>query len=125
MTPQGMLENLISHGAVIKVFPVGIDVPELTLAEVLWYTNPSRIRWCAVFPQHQGHVHETEYDKVRIVHDRDIGFYKDGGLVAYVCPYEESGLPDEDVRDVLAKWSVLVGHPWNKGRLKEFIEMAM
>lgn len=125
MTVRTKLKKLIEHGAVIKVLAPGVVVPELTLAEVLWYTDPERIRWCAIYPEHQGHVHETEYDEVTIEHNRDVAFYKDGVMVAYVCPYEESGLPDEEVRDALTGWWRLLQLPWNEERLETFMRQAI
>ncbi|MBU0847694.1 hypothetical protein KKH23_10950, partial [Patescibacteria group bacterium] len=80
---------------------------ELTLAGALWREDEegTYLRWCAIFPEHQGHIHHLYYDKAVLDNDgRDILFYRGGELVAGVVPYIESNLPADDVHEALARW---------------------
>ena len=117
MTPAERLAELIRHGATIKIMDPAVT---LTLAGALWQTHPTRLRWCAIFPEHQGHIHETRFDRNEFnAGGRDIGFYRGDQMVAYVCPYEESGLDFDEVREALSRWrAVLVAH----GNVADFTE---
>jgi hypothetical protein len=62
----------------------------------LWEKNPQALRWCAVFPEHQGHVHWLKYSSVE-ENGRDVLFYDDDkNLIAAVVPFEESTLDLEE-----------------------------
>lgn len=124
MTPQEVIDKTMEDGAVISI--AALDGLELTLAKIQWLENPSRFKWCAIFPEHQSHVHITPYDRIEILHDRDVAFYdKAGEMVAYVCPYTESGLPDEEVERALAEWRDLVSKHNNQQNLDDFFEAGL
>ena len=123
MTPQERMAELIEHGAAIQLLA---PYPRLTLtlAGALWLTDPTRLRWCAIFPQHQGHIHETEYDEIKVIHDRDIAFYHKGEMTFYVCPYEESEEDLDAIRDALGAWRVLLGKYTNVDQFADFLRNA-
>ena len=120
MTPQERMTKLIEHGAAIQLLA---PYPRLTLtlAGALWLTKPKRLRWCAIFPEHQGHVHETRYTRVEVIHGRDIAFYQGGAMVAYVVPYEEGLLPVDGVREALVEWRALFTKHDNTANFAEFL----
>jgi hypothetical protein len=95
-----------------------------TLAGVLWLTNPTRLRWCAIFPEDQHHIHETQYDRVEIVHNRDLSFYTDGEITAYVTTYQECTLPVDEVREELENWCALLSKHDNATYFAEFLRNA-
>jgi hypothetical protein len=125
MTPRQRVEELIEQGGVIAIHRPGERVIELLLAGALWLKDPTRLRWCAAFPDHQGHIHETLYDKVAlVVRGRDVAFHLKGEMVAYVCPIVEGGLPVDDVRDTLAEWQSLLSKHNNVEQFADFLENA-
>jgi hypothetical protein len=121
MTVQTRLAELIEHGAAIQLTDPRIT---LTLAGALWLIKPRRLRWCAIFPEHQGHIHETRYTRTEIYHGRDIAFHQGRVMVAYVCSYEEGPLPVEEVREALARWRDLLGKHGNVAEFAEFLAEA-
>ena len=125
MAPEERVEQLIEQGCVIAVaVPDGPSI-ELTLAGALWLTKPKRLRWCAIFPEHQSHVHETRYSRVVLDNDgRDVLLYQGSKLVAGIVPYIESGLDPDDVRDALVRWRDLLGKYNNKAQFEEFLGTA-
>ena len=109
MTVQERLAAMIDVGATIQVFFPDAPSVTLLLAGVLWRRNPTRLRWCAVFPDDQHHVHETKYDEAKQLNGgRDVAFYHSGSMVAYACPYEESGGQLDEMRDALGEWRALL-----------------
>ncbi|WP_442510558.1 hypothetical protein SH528x_002183 [Novipirellula sp. SH528] len=125
MTPEQRLEELIAHGAAIQLPLHDQPMLTLTLAGALWLTDPKRLRWCAIFPEHQGHVHELRYTRTDMMNDgRDIAFYRGPDLVAGVVPYEEGDLETDEVRAALAAWRDQLGRYDNVAQFAEFLEMA-
>lgn len=122
MTPRKRMAELIEHGAVLS-FTDG-RLPELTLAAVRWYKKPLRIRWCAIFPEHQGHVHENEYDRVEVYRERDVAFYDaDGRMTISVCPYEYAAKLDPDVvLRALTEWRQTLALHNNVEQFRQFFE---
>ena len=121
MNPKERTEQLAREGGTIQIFD---PHSTLTLAKVEWGDN--RIKWCAIFPEHQGHVHEFEYNRVTLFNDgRDVAFYAGKKMVAYICPYEEGGLPLDDVREVLAEWQRLMSLPNIAEEFELFFEEAI
>ena len=125
MTHQERLAELIEQGATIQLTPDDGPMMTLTLAGALWLTLPNRLRWCAIFPEHQGHVHETEYHTVKFVNgERDIAFYRDGRIFFYIAPYIESPLDENEVREALAKWRDRLGRYNNAEQFADFLKEA-
>jgi len=122
MTPEKRLTQLIGEGAVIAIMDPEV---EITLAGALWVKEPDALRWVGVFPEHQGHIHETEYDEARLANDgRDVLLYKDGALVAGIVPYLESTLPSDDVREALAEWQAQLSTFGNAEEFAGFLQNA-
>ena len=96
----------------------------LTLAYAELLPAPKRLRWCAIFPQHQGHVHELRY--TRATHDaRCFTFYHGPQLVAEIMPYaEQRELPHQEVRDALDRWRTLLARNGNAAEFAGFIKDA-
>lgn len=123
MNVKDRLEQLIAEGGVIDI--IGQGTTELTLARAAWLANPTRLRWCAIFPEHQGHVHETRYDKAVLDNGgRDVLLYRGGALVATVVPAMEATLSTDDVRDALVRWRARLAVPGNQAQFEEFFEEA-
>lgn len=127
MTPAELARQLIEDGAVLAVTPDGLggDRLELLVGGAQWLTRPARLRWCAVFPEHQGHVHETAYDRLIAHHGRDVALMKDGVMVGYLCPPEESDLVVEEVQDRWADWQARLAIEGNQAELEEFLTEAI
>lgn len=124
MTLQERLDQLIEQGAVIHLlFPNDPMMTQL-LARARIKHGPSRLRWCAVFPEHQSHVHETLYDKASVVHDRDVSFSRDGVLVAYVTPYIEAQTDLDDLQEALGEWKAQLAVGANTEEFADFFENA-
>ena len=124
MKTEERLAQLIEHGAVIQVNlqEPSVDIA-LLLAAAVMLEEPKRLRWCAIFPEHQGHVHEVAYDEaVFEAEGRDIAFMRGEDIVMYVCPYEESTLDLEPARDGLAEWRGMLARHTNVAKFKEFFE---
>jgi hypothetical protein len=119
------MADLVNEGAILR-FPQHPDVPEKTLAVVEWKENPTRILWCAIFPEHQGHVHENEYHRCETKWDRDVLFYNEADeMVMAVYPYREAArLDPEEVCQVFADWKQMLSLHNNKQKLADFIEDA-
>lgn len=125
MTPKERVAELIEAGAAITALFPSESSLTFTLAGAYWLTGPTRLRWAPIFPEHQGHIHETEYDEARLmVEGRDVGLFLDGRMVAYVCPVEESGLSIDDARDGLAEWRDLLSKHNNAAQFAEFLAEA-
>lgn len=124
MKMEERLAQLIEHGAAIQVTLPELSVDmELLLAAAVMLEEPKRLRWCAIFPEHQSHVHEVPYDAaVFEAGGRDIAFMRGGKIVMYVCPYEESTLDLEPARDGLAEWRGMLARHTNAAKFKEFFE---
>ena len=123
MTIQERMEELIKAGATISVhFPNEIGAHSMLLAGVAWLREPTRLRWCAVFPEHDGHFHETHYDNAALVAGgRDVAFYAGERLIVHVCPYEESGGNLNVLRDTLIEWRNLLDKYNNTAKFEEMI----
>ena len=124
MEIEGRLAQLIEQGAAIQVTlqEPRVDM-ELLLAAAVMLEDPKRLRWCAIFPEHQSHVHEVPYDAaVFEAGGRDIAFMRDGKIVMYVCPYEESTLDLDSARNGLAEWRGMLARYTNVAKFKEFFE---
>jgi hypothetical protein len=123
MTIQERIKELIQAGAAISIhFPDDPRPLTMLLAGAAWLQNPPRLRWCAVFPEHDGHIHESEYEEARLeASGRDIAFYAEGKLFLYVCPYEESGKDLRAYRDTLAEWRDLLSRYDNARKFEEMI----
>jgi hypothetical protein len=122
MTITERMEQLLEHGATIQL--VGRNLT-LTLAGCHILTGPSRLRWCALFPEHQGHIHETPYTRITLVAgDRDIAFWQGKRMIAYIAPFEESGLSLDSVVAVLAKWRAYLNENDNAVQFENFFNQV-
>ena len=140
MTIKEKTNALIKAGATITVHPPGFGFQglEMVLAAVQWKTRPKRFRWCGVFPEDQHHVHETEYDRAEVVHDRDVAFYtgnapppvpnpynlSPGVMVAYICPIAEGGLDIGGATEAWTEWKNAMALPHNKKEFEYFFAEA-
>jgi len=125
MTLQERLDKLVQAGAAIAVnFPDDPTI-ELTLAKAQLLKGPKRVRWCAIHPVDQHHVHDTEYDTAKVHHGRDVAFMEGDRIKAYVCPVEESGLVFDDVREALAEWRALLAVEGNPREFQHFFDEAL
>lgn len=124
MTLQERLDKLLSEGAVVQLPAAGEPMLTLLLAGARIKRDPSRLRWCAVFPEHQSHVHELEYDKVDVVHDRDLSFTRNGEIVAYVAPYQEAETDLDEIQATLADWRADLAIAANAEEFARFFETA-
>lgn len=90
------------------------------------HDNPTRLKWCAIYPEHQAHVHETVYDRVGIVYDEHMTFYNNAGeMVAYVCPIAAGHLPEEGAKASLASWRYILSRYSNQAQFEEFFRDAI
>ena len=97
MTPQQLADKFVAEGAVFM--PPGTHL-DYIIATVRWLDNPPRVRWCSIFPQHQGHVHEAEYDELVIESGGlGVGLRRSGHRAGYICPIRESGLDYDDAME--------------------------
>jgi len=123
MKIEKRLAELIEQGAAVQIPEPNYGTFILAAAEIR--DNPPRLRWCAIYPEHQSHVHEMEYDEVAFsVGTRDIDFRKGGKTVMYVCPYEESGLSLDGTATILAQWRGQLATFNNEEQFKEFFDEA-
>lgn len=123
MTVEQRIAELVDQGATMQLAGPYPDVTYV-LAHAAIMDGPSRLRWCPIFPEHQGHVHETPYNYATLVHDRDVAFYQGETLVGYIAPYEESTLEVDSVIENLAAWRQGLEVYDNKIRFLEFFENA-
>lgn len=112
MTIQERATELLTAGAAMWVGPpVGESLGDtVLLAALTWLTKPTRLKWCAVYPTDQHHIHTLPYTGAALVAGgRDIAVY--GGrkiMVAYICPFQESGLDEGKSKDILIHWRDLM-----------------
>ena len=125
MTVRERLAQLVGEGAALQVRLPGHAMVVYLLAAISRKQSPTRLRWCAVFPEHQGHVHETAYDRAELVAGgRDVAFYRGDHLVLYVCPYAEAEHEIADMRELWDEWTFKLGQFNNAERFDEFFELA-
>jgi len=100
----GYLRRLIREGAVIEL-PDGMT---LTLADARWLKKPNRLMWCALWPEHQGHVHELRYTRTEVIATRgQITLHNDAELLATIKPYQQGTLPLNEVSEALVNWKAI------------------
>jgi len=124
MTKKERLAKMIEAGAALQMLPPGHPMSTFLLAGALWLHNPTRLRWCAVFPEDQHHIHEVPYDRAVVVHDRDIAFYRGGRLIMYITPYEETEEDIESMRENLRDWQYQLTRFNNAEQFAEFLKTA-
>ena len=56
--------------------------------------------------------------------ERDVLLKSGGRIVAAVVPYDESGLPADDVRQAIVAWQARLAVPGNQEQFEEFFEQA-
>ena len=124
MKIKNRMTELIEHGAAIQLLD---PYPRLTLtlAGAIWLRNPLRLRWCAIFPEHQSHIHELYYTRVASFNNgRDIHFFQYGKKVSGVVPYEEGTLPVDEVRAALGAWRRILAYGKNHAEFTQFFAKA-
>ena len=125
MTIEERVQQLIEDGGVIQIPHGNHGVLELSLGAAVWLSRPARLRWGGIFPEHQGHVHEQRFDEKMFDNgERDVLLRRGGRIVAAVVPYDESGLPADDVRQAIAEWQARLAVPGNQEQFEEFFEQA-
>ncbi|MDA3799757.1 MAG: hypothetical protein PF692_11830 [Kiritimatiellae bacterium] len=126
MTAEEIVERVIKHGAMIYVWPPQLNREELLfpLGGVMWLEDPMRIRWSQTFPEDQHHVHEAEYDEVRIENDMEVMFFKDGLRAANILPHEKADCKD-DLTEHFAEWHRLLNAHNNQTNFSRFMDEAM
>ena len=122
MTKEKMLKKLLRRGAVLW-FRESNSLT--TLARVMWLDKQKRIRWCGVFPQHQGHVHETPYDSVEVENDKALIFNAGEKSAFYIVPYDDNLLDPQRVKDTLDKWRSAMAVEGNEARFNTFFDEAL
>lgn len=119
MTPEAYVKDLIPKGAVLSLLVP--DNPEFLLAAFEWKADPLRFRWCAVFPEDQHHVHETEYATAEFVHGLYLVFKDSNGrIVAQVSGIQESGLDMSAAVETLRRWQDVLGRYKNQAQFERF-----
>lgn len=117
---EDRVEELLERGAVIQLLFPDDPMLSFTLAGVIWGEDRGGryMRWSAIFPEHQGHVHGLYFDKAELSPSgRDVLFYKEGKLIGSVVPYEEGPIPIDEVEEALVEWKALMDYP---GKAEEF-----
>ncbi|BAM04431.1 hypothetical protein PSMK_22720 [Phycisphaera mikurensis NBRC 102666] len=105
--------------------PTGTHL-DFILATVRWLDDPQRVRWCAIFPEHQGHVHEAPYDELVIeAGGLGVGLRRDGKRAGYICPIIESGLDHDEAVAALAEWRHLLARHNNQQQHEQFLDDAI
>lgn len=72
-------------------------LPGWAQAFVRWLEDPQRIRWHTIFPENQVDVHNLEYDRRHIDHNRALAFYEGRDRIAGKSPFEEAAQLESDV----------------------------
>lgn len=120
---QTEIDKLLAYGATLQLFDPG-ELPTMLLAAAVLKTNPPRLRWCAVFPEHQGHVHELAYDTVQ-AEGAGVSFRnKSGGLVGYIGPYDDSPLEEGPTKELLQRWRAGLAKFSNQADFEQFFNEA-
>ena len=127
MTPKERIDQLIENGGILQLLPSpgAAVIQEFTLAGALWLARPARLRWCPIFPEHQGHIHETRYNTAELANGgRDVLFYRGKQLAFSVVPYLEAALNTDEVRAALAEWRARLKLFDNDKNFAEFLATA-
>lgn len=120
MTLAERTDQMIKAGAAIQVRTGPHNLTTMLLAAARWDTGPKRLRWCAVYPEDQHHIHQTEYARTGVEYDRDILLYgKDDNIIASIVPLAEQN----DIVDgpaTLAAWQAALALPHNAREFEDF-----
>lgn len=125
MTTKERADELIEAGAAMQVYPPGGDPVTVLLAALAWLPDPRRVRWCGIFPADQHHIHETPYTTTTLAAGgRDVALYNGKEMVAYIAPFEESGLDEGESRGALVEWQNQQDIGGNKKTFENFFNEA-
>lgn len=120
---QGKIDALVESGAVIEYFAEGGGSIKLTLAKGVLLENPRRLRWCAIFPEHQSHVHDTTYDAPEDQDARGLVFYAKGRVVLTIMLMEKANVP-ENYFEGLEEWRRILAVEGNESQFAGFFDEA-
>ncbi len=96
-TVEETIRGLVDAGAALQIYFPGADPLTFLLAKLVLVDGgtPKRLKWCAVYPTDQHHVHSTKYTTVALAAGgRDVVFTDGGQMIAYMTPIVESNLGD-------------------------------
>lgn len=120
MTPQERLTELLRHGA--AMFTVQ-TMSHLMMATAKWEEDPQALKWCGMFPSHQGHIHRVKYTKVELMNDdRDLVFYNGKDIIATIEPFEVTGLSKDMVHTLMSEWKWMLGRYTNQDKFNQFFD---
>lgn len=123
MEIEKRLGQLTEQGAVAQV-PTQGGLLEVTLAAAALVPGPA-LRWCGIWPEHQGHVYTTRYTKAQLgAGGRDIYFYRGGNLVVGVTTLLESGLNTDEAQEALQAWRAALAGSGAGSKFEEFFQTA-
>jgi hypothetical protein len=116
------IDDIIKTGATIHVAYSGRPFV-LILGAVQWLENPKRLKWSAIFPEHQGHIHRFEYDRVEIDWDRDVRLLdKDSKTLVGITVADESPMDADVVKSGAAEWQRMLSLHNNREQQAEFMD---
>lgn len=118
--------QLVTNGAGYTVVKDGTYL-DFLLAKVYWLDNPNRLRWVSLFPEHQGHVHETPYDKLtEEAGGLGVALRQKGKVVGYITTIAEmDGLDYTKSMDAWRSWLRYMDFPNSGDNLDDFVENAL
>jgi hypothetical protein len=126
MTPEQLLADLVADGCHVEVSPVGLLI-NVGHAE---FTGPRTIRFCAPYPEHQGHVHEVEGEPV--IYADGVALIltlPDGAFRAYFSRDREwpelSGEQQKQAQKIRKQWREAIARHGNEVRFAEFFREAI
>jgi hypothetical protein len=121
VTPKDRLAQLVAAGCVLEMHEPAVG--EFALAAAVLHGNV--LRWCALFPVDQSHVHNVKFDDVRLeAGGRDLAFYRKGSLVAYVGPPEEFDLDLKEYQTSWNRWKEDMADPDTAETFNDFFQYA-
>lgn len=126
MTPQERIQQLLEQGAAYGIRNENVgESMAFVLGGVQW-PRPGVMRWCAIFPEHQGHVHEAKFDRLTLeANGRDVALWQGERLASYVCPIDDGFLESDGPLASFAKWRHQLSLYNNKTNLDRFMTNAI
>ena len=127
MSVEDKTDQLIKDGAAIQLLH-GHHLEEYTLAKAQWLPRTkvgavAKLRWCATYPEHQGHVRTLRFTDAAVDGD-SVVLRRDGDVVGGIVPVVESGLDLTEAQQTLAGWRALLDVPGNVDQFEEFFRDA-
>ncbi|QDS91885.1 hypothetical protein FF011L_06210 [Roseimaritima multifibrata] len=124
MNTDELLTKLLDGGAVLGLLrPVSGD---FWLAAAKWLPDdgdgPS-LRWCPMFPEHQGHIHHTRYTKATAKGDYLLMYLGDD-YVGGIGPALEFDIDRVQYANTRARWLERLAYGDNQARFADFFNNA-